>query len=193
MTYDGLTVRTDESAGHLGGNIKEGDPYTYSPAVWDYAISRYAVTSILDLGSGMGYSSEYFFRKRVRVIAVDGLEGNISECVYPTLRIDICTSPVSCRVDLVHCQEVVEHIEEKHLENLLSSLCCGKFVLMTHAVPGQPGHHHVNLQTRDYWIGNLDRRGFTYLAEDSSRIRRIAEAEGSIYLANSGLIFARRE
>ena len=177
----------------LGGNIQEGDPYTYSPAVWDYVISRFSVSSVLDLGSGMGYSSEYFFRKGIRVIAVDGLDDNITSAVYPTVKIDIAQSSVRCKVDLVHCQEVVEHIADSHLNNLLQSLCCGKFILMTHALPEQVGgHHHVNLQRSDYWIRHLELCGFSHLVEDSDRIRRIAQQEGAKYLANTGLVFARR-
>jgi hypothetical protein len=190
MSYQGLSFRADRSEPHLGGNVAEGDPFTFSPAVWQYAIDRFAVSSVLDLGSGLGYASEYFFRKGMRVIAVEGLADNVRNAVYPTLRLDLSSSRVYCKVDLVHCQEVVEHIEEKYLNNLLSSLCCGKYVLMTHALPGQPGHHHVNLQPREYWVEHMRRRGYAYLEEDSERIRRLATSEGAKYVAASGLVFA---
>jgi hypothetical protein len=190
MTYEGLSFKADGAEPHLGGNVAEGDPFTFSPAVWGYVIDRFAVSSVLDLGSGVGYASEYFFRKGVRVLAVDGLGENVRVAVYPTLKVDLCKAPVSCRVDLVHCQEVVEHIEERHLDNLLSSLCCGKYVLMTHALPGQQGHHHVNLQPREYWVRHMRRRGYSYLEEDSNRIRQLAAGEGARYVAASGLIFA---
>jgi hypothetical protein len=191
-SYDGLTFNTDDQAIHLGGNVREGDPYTYSPKVWDYVISRFAIGSVLDLGSGLGYSAAYFFRKGLRVVAVDGLEANVRGAVYPTIRVDITQSKVICPVDLVHCQEVVEHIEERYLGNLLDSICNGKFVLMTHALPGQGGHHHVNLQPSQYWIDHMHERGFTHLVEDSLRVRRLAESEGAMYLQSSGLLFARR-
>jgi hypothetical protein len=158
--------------------------------VWEYTIDRFAISSVLDLGSGLGYAAEFFFRKGMRVIAVDGLEENVRQAIYPTLRVDLCTSTVACKVDLVHCQEVVEHIEEKYLDNLLSSLCCGKYVLMTHALLGQGGHHHVNLQPGEYWVQHMRRRGFSYLEEDSNRIRHLARSEGARYVAASGLIFA---
>lgn len=190
MSYQGLSFKVDDCQPHLGGNVREGDPFTFSPAVWQYAIDRFAISSVLDLGSGLGYASEFFFRKGMRVIAVDGLAENVRKAIYPTLRVDLCASAVVCKVDLVHCQEVVEHIEERYLDNLLSSLCCGKYVLMTHALPGQYGHHHVNLQPSEYWVEHLRRRGFAYLEEDSNRIRQLATREGARYVAASGLIFA---
>jgi SAM-dependent methyltransferase len=190
--YEGMTFIDDEHGPHLGGNVREGDPYTYSPTTWDYVVRRFAVSSVLDLGSGMGFASEYFFRQGLRVIAVDGAAENIRNAVYPTLQIDITRGSVVCEVDLVHCQEVVEHVAEAYLENLLDCLCNGKFLLMSHALPRQYGHHHVNLQPKEYWVAHLDRRGFNYLVEDSRRIRELARQDGAIYLANSGLVFARR-
>lgn len=157
MTYDGLRVASSQEAQHLGGNLLEGDPNTYSPEVWDYMIGRFAVRSVLDLGCGMGYSSEYLFRKGLRVIAVDGMPENVAKSVYPAVQIDITKSAVACNVDLVQCQEVVEHIDPKFLENLLASLAAGKFILMTHGLPDQIGHHHVNCQPQEYWVENLAR------------------------------------
>jgi hypothetical protein len=34
---------------------------------------------------------------------------------------------VETRVDLVHCHELVEHIEETFLDNVLASPMCGKY------------------------------------------------------------------
>jgi hypothetical protein len=99
---------------------------------------------------------------------------------------------VCCSVDLVHCQEVAEHIEPAFVENLLASLAAGKYILMTHGLPGQIGHHHVNCQPPDYWIENLARYNCHLLAEDTSRVRKIAHSEGAHYLVQSGMIFANR-
>lgn len=72
----------DGSEAHMGGNIIEGDPYTFSPRVWDYLTQRFNIQSVLDLGSGKGYSAAYFFNKGARVIAVDGLFENVEAAVY---------------------------------------------------------------------------------------------------------------
>lgn len=180
----------DDSNPHLGGNIKEGDPATFAPSVWDYVISRLAITSVLDLGSGMGYAANYFFNRGCKVIAVDGLDINCKNAVYPTVQCDLTKSSVSCLVDLTHCQEVVEHIEEQYIDNLLSSLACGKFILMTFATPGQGGHHHVNEQNADYWINHLKRYNYSLMQEDTNRIRQLASNDGAVFLSRTGMLFS---
>ena len=114
------------------GDITEGDPFTYSPLVWDYIIDRFCITSALDLGSGCGNASFYMHKKGVRVVAVDGFRNSIEVSLYPAIQQhDLTIGAVFTRVDLVHCQEVVEHIEEEYLGNILDSFACGKYVLMT--------------------------------------------------------------
>jgi hypothetical protein len=189
MSDGGLEFEVNEDVPHLGGSINIGDPATYCPSVWDYTISRFGIGSVLDLGSGCGNASLYFHKKGLKTIAIDGLSKSIEKSLYPTIEHDITRSAVHTRVDLVHCQEVVEHIEEKYLGNLLNSLLSGKIILMTHAVPGQEGYHHVNLQTSDYWIRQLNSVGCAILVEDSNRIRKLAERDGAIFMANTGLVF----
>ena len=177
---------------HLGGNLMEGDFNTHCPKTWSYLIDRFAIKSVLDLGSGLGYSSHYFYKQGCQVIAVDGLWNNMREAIYPTVSHDLTVSPFSTKVDFVHCQEVAEHIEEQYLDNLLASLKCGKFVLMTHALPGQLGHHHVNLQPPEYWIEHLRKAALVVLPEDTQRVREMAASEGAIYVAQSKSLIPNR-
>jgi hypothetical protein len=181
---------SNSEAPHLGGNLRCGDLATFCPNVWDFVIRRFAIESVLDLGSGSGNAAHYFFSKGLKVMAVDGLRDNIEHAVFPTLLHDLTQGPVTARVDLVHCQEVVEHIEERYLDHLLGSLMCGKYILMTNALPGQGGFHHVNEQPTEYWIDHLARRGCQVLVEDSNRIRHIASGEGARYLAASAVVYA---
>jgi hypothetical protein len=77
--YSGITFVNSQDEPHLGGNVLEGDPYTFCPRVWSYVIERFAIGSVLDLGSGVGYSADFFHRKGLRTIAVDGLSDRIIE------------------------------------------------------------------------------------------------------------------
>lgn len=186
MTNAGLVMSSE--APHVGGNTFEGEPFTYAPSVWDYVIKRFAVKSVLDIGAGTGYAANYFFDAGLRVIPVDGLRFNCENAVYPTLHADLTKSPVYCKVDLVHCQEVVEHIEERFLDNLLQSLACGRIILMTNALPGQGGYHHVNEQPTEYWIEHLRKYNCEVLIEDSNRVRRLAVNDNAVFFARTGLI-----
>lgn len=190
--YQGYGGAEDGNAPHVGGNVKEGDPFTYSPSVWDYLIKRFCVSSMLDLGSGGGYSAQYFHSQGVKVLAVDGMRENCLTAHYPTIHWDLTQNRVTTRVDLVHCQEVVEHIEEKFLDNLLTSLTCGRFIVMTNALPGQGGYHHVNEQPTEYWIEHLSRYNCQVLLEDSNRVRQLAARDGAKYLAQTGLVLVNK-
>jgi len=192
MSYVGLEFAGDQTQQHLGGNIKSGDPFTYCPTVWNYLIERFCISSVLDLGSGSGNSAEYFFRKGMKTLAVDGFAPNVLSSLYPAILHDLTSGPVNTKVDLVHCQEVVEHIEEKFLENLLRSLICGKVIVMTHALPGQAGYHHVNLQPSEYWVNHLARHGCVLLEEDTRRMRAFAKADGARYVEQTGMVFLNR-
>ncbi|HDC1419313.1 TPA: methyltransferase domain-containing protein [Salmonella enterica] len=194
MSNAGLRFITgQDNESHLGGNIAEGDPRTYAPSVWRYLANRFALKSVLDIGSGMGFAANFFHDMGMRVIAVDGLPFNIMHALYPTLHLDITKQLIYCKTDLVHCQEVVEHIEEKYLSNLINSLKCGKFILMTHATPGQGGHHHVNEQPSEYWISHMRQYSCELLEEDTKRIRTLASIDGAIYLSQTALLFANRD
>jgi hypothetical protein len=98
---------------------------------------------------------------------------------------------VRTRVDLVYCQEVVEHLEERYLDHLLDTLACGQFILMTHAIPGQGGHHHEHCREPDYWLEQLGKRGYVLQLADTQRIRKLAEKENCPYMASTGLLLAR--
>jgi len=189
MTYKLITSVAEP---HLGGNLLDGDAWTHCPGVWNYVIDRFAIKSVLDLGCGLGYSSQYFNRKGLDVLAVDGMIENVNNSIYPSLLCDLTKDRVTTRVDLVHCQEVVEHIEEKYLDNILSSLTCGKFILMTNALPGQGGYHHVNEKPTEYWLEHLKRYNCELLTEDTTRIRRIAEQEGAVWMAYTGTLYSNR-
>ena len=178
--YNGITELKDS---YLGGNAYEGDPYSFAPSVWQYLIDRFQIETVMDLGSGRGYSANFFFKKGLKVIAVDGMRENCFDNLYPTVQVDLTKDKVVSSVDLVFCQELVEHIEEKYLDNLLESLACGKFIVMTNALPGQGGHHHVNEQPTQYWIDHLSRKGYRVLEEDTTRVRKLARDEGAVYLS----------
>lgn len=189
MAHQGLTHVTSAQARHLGGNISVGDPHSFSPSVWNYMIDRFALRSVLDIGAGMGHAANYFHKAGMQVVAIEGLAENCNKSVFPSIQVDLTKAPVVCSVDLVNCIEVVEHIEEQYLDNLLDSLCCGKIILMTNALPGQGGYHHVNEQPTEYWITHLKKRGCSLSVDDTQRIRTLATNDGALHLARTGTVF----
>ena len=193
MSYQGIRVQDNTNFLHLGGNCVEGDPYTYSPSVWKYLIDRFSIESMLDVGGGLGYCANFFFKRGIKTVSMDGLDKNIKNAFYPTIKWDLLNGPFITSVDLVHCQEVVEHLEEKYVQNLIETFKSGRYICMTHADINQPGEHHVNCQPTEYWIQIMENNNCYLLEEDTKRIREIAFKDNSGYLISTGLIFCNRD
>jgi SAM-dependent methyltransferase len=192
MGYEGLRGVVDPEVPELGGNVHNGDPFSFAPSVWRYLVHRFGIKSVLDVGCGQGHAAFYFSSVLgCAVIAMDGLEENLNGSVYPVVVHDLRVGPLKTRVDLVHCVEVVEHLEEKYLPHMLKTFEGGRVLAMTHAVPGQDGHHHVNCRSSDYWRTQLSAHGFSLAEEDTTRIRALAAKDGAQHFAKSGLIFAK--
>lgn len=150
-------VVIDEKRPHLGGNIRGGDQDTYCPQVWDFLIDRFAPKSIMDIGCGEGYLMEYFASKGIEVFGIDGLQANkdnAPESIRERIEIHDYTTGYSNaeNVDMVISCEFVEHVEPRYMHNYLLQFFNCKTLVFTHALPGQPGHHHVNCMSDDNWI-----------------------------------------
>jgi SAM-dependent methyltransferase len=185
------TEALDPNKPHLGGNFIEINPSTYCPQAWKYLIDRFNIKSVLDVGSGRGHAAKWFAQQNLETYAIDGLEDNILNAVHPTVKVDLTETYFSKAVDLVNCIEVVEHVDEKYLDNLLKTLCSGKYIFMTHGVPGQEGHHHVNCQPTEYWLNQLNQCGYIELTQESETIRTIAKATKAKHLRDTSLLFVR--
>ena len=175
----------------LGGNIRHGDTNSWSPRLWRYLVDRFGVSSILDVGCGEGHSTKFFHRLGLVAHGVDGSMDNIRKSVFPIALHDLLKGPYVMPVDLVWCCEVAEHIDPAFVENFIATLANGRVIAMTHAMPGQIGHHHVNCQPPEYWIEWMARYNYTR-SDDTPLFREIAARdENSSFFANSGIVFTR--
>jgi hypothetical protein len=175
----------------LGGNLRHGDGQTITPVFWQALIDRFAPRSMLDVGAGEGHTAAFFARRDVIAHGIDGLGQNVSRARYPIALHDLKTGPYIYPCDLVYCVEVVEHIEETYLEHLMDTLANAPVVAITHALPGQRGHHHVNTQDPDYWVKKFDARGYRP-SIDIEYLRSIARSEREdCFFAQTGLVFLK--
>jgi hypothetical protein len=186
-----MVAVTDTARPDLGGNIRHGDISTGCPTLWRYLVERYAVRSVLDVGCGEGHAVAFFHRLGVAAHGIDGLKLNVDRAVFPIARHDILASPYYMPVDLVWSCEVAEHIDPGKVDNYLDTLTNGAIVAMTHAVPGQEGHNHVNCQPLEYWVEKMALRGYS-LTPDTKIFKQIASQEKAPnYFAMTGLVFVR--
>ncbi len=167
----------------LGGNIRHGDTATWCSDLWDLLIELYGVRTALDVGCGEGHAVAYLNKKGIYAVGVDGLMKNIERSVFPIVLHDLLGGPFIMPVDLVWSSEVAEHIPEWHVDNYNDTLCNRKVIAMTHAVPGQVGHNHVNCQASDYWIEKMALRGYT-VSLDLEIFREVSKRRGFGYYFN---------
>lgn len=191
--------------GHLGGYvqsspaparsglpIEHGDPQTWTPRLWRWAVERLGVRSVLDVGCGEGHSALYFRELGCEVCGVDGslLAKRASRIPDAHVVHDFTRGPYvpDRKFDLVWSSEFVEHVEARYERNFLASFKAGDCVMMTYASPGQPGWHHVNCQTAAYWAYRMHQHGFEF--DDALTEESRAFAEGRHY-RDRGLVFRR--
>lgn len=184
---------------HLGGYVKGGDDATFYPDLWKWLVKDHGVRTVLDIGCGEGHSLKAFRELGCEVVGTDGIaqeDPDIHVVDYtkgPPEDLWAYGAVPATEFDLGWCCEVVEHIEERYLPNLLSDFeRCG-LICMTFAEPGQQGYHHVNLQTADYWLGALAAIGFQLdrPLTDMTRLRSAANTNPYNHYRRSGLAFTR--
>ncbi len=187
-----MSAVIDSNRPDLGGNIRHGDSNTFSPYLWRYLIDRFAIRSMLDVGCGEGHAVKFFHKHGVFAHGIDGLQTNVDNAVVPIALHDLLAGPYVMPVDLAWSCEVAEHIAPDKVHHYLDTLANGRIIAMTHAVPGQDGHHHVNCQPSEYWIEALASRG--YMLERSQEYYRGIAAKDDVpnYFQHSGLVFVRR-
>jgi SAM-dependent methyltransferase len=178
--------------GHLGGYVEGGDPATYYPELWSWLVKSAGVRSVIDIGCGDGRSTLYFAELGCDVLGVDG----VPQSSPLIARHDFAFGPLvpSRSFDLAWCCEFVEHVEECFAPNFVATLASVTgLLLMTHAFPGQGGHHHVNCRPPEYWARMMSAAGFQLDPRLTATTRELARANGNPYnhYVRSGLAFRR--
>jgi len=179
--------------GHLGGYIPGGDPCTFCPRLWEQLIRDFNVKTVLDIGCAEGHAMEWFLQHGCQVQGIEACELALKNHKLPHLVVphDFTTGPwTGPPVDLIWCCEVLEHVEEKFLPNLLAAMN-SRVVAITAASPGQNGYHHVNCQLTPYWVKKFAGIGFEYDEAATKRYKSQGKEIGWWFWHN-GLVFRRR-
>lgn len=159
---------------HLGGC--DGGAGTWVPDVWERLVADYKIESVIDVGCGMARNTKWFLDHGCEVLGVDGFADYIERSLIPRemmLRHDYTIGPYFPfrAFDLGWCSEFVEHVEERFIPNFLATFTRCRHLCLTYATPGQGGYHHVNENTLEYWVEQLDGAGFSHDASETARMR----------------------
>jgi SAM-dependent methyltransferase len=155
-------------------------------------------SSVADVGCGSGGISLALRAKGVeRIFPLDFSQASVDMTKgkgFPNAqRLDLTqASKIPATADLCLCLEVAEHIPrkyERHLVSLLSQVA--PVLIFTAAPPGQGGHLHVNLRSKNHWIQLFREKGMNH---DSAAEQQMLEMFGGKMIRDysTNLIVLRR-
>ena len=157
---------------HLGGHT---DKTNIDEGLLNYLIKKYKINSFLDIGCGLGGVVKIMKEKG---IDAKGLEGDLnaieSSLVKDNIeKIDFSKIGFSSKkkFDLGYSCEVLEHIDEIYIDNIMSAFKACKIIVMTAAPPKWPGHHHVNCRNHEYWIKMFNKYNFYHYPYETEMCR----------------------
>lgn len=153
---------------HLGGHF--GNAHI-DLGILQAIREKYPVATALDIGCGTG---EMVTRMRDRNIRATGIEGDLNLAArHPhIIGHDYARGPLDLGPhDLAWSTEFLEHVWDRNLPNVLTTLAPCRHILATAAPPGRGGHHHVNCQPAAYWIDLLASAGFGFEAEFTDHLK----------------------
>lgn len=190
----GCPMVVDPQKPHLGGNMRGGDAGTYYPeTLWPWLLKTFSPKTVMDVGCAEGHALRWFKGNGCIAIGVEGLPQNAKRCGVPVVVHDLQDGPFRIEgVDLIWCCDVVEHVEEKYLANVLETLKQAPLLAMVHGTKDHDlsGWHHVNNKDESYWIEKLASVEMIYDAALTTEARKIA-ATG--WFTVSGKIFRRKQ
>ena len=153
------------------------------------------VKSFVDIGCGPGGMVTLAAHAGLDALGIDGdwslrpswEADGIDVTLHDYTRAPLAIAPR----DLCWMVEFVEHVAEKYLEHVFSTVesCC--VVCMTHALPGAQGHHHVNCRPEAYWIDQFTRRGFVLDAKTTDQVRKQSSMKRD-FMRLTGKVFLRQ-
>jgi len=181
-------------------DFEEVDNKLFDPLLAAIIYCLYKPRCVLDIGCGNGWYCRYF--KDCFVPTVKGIEGNpdvVSIGIYGDILEHDLTKPInyflpslkSDSFDLVICLEVGEHIPARYEKIFIDNVVgfVSKFLVLSWAVPEQPGRGHVNLKTNRYVIEKMKNKG---LSLDEKRTRTLREYNSLWWFKQSVMAFEKK-
>ena len=137
----------------------------------------FKTSNVLDLGCGPGHYTKYFLENNIKSEGYDGNPNTpiISKGLCKVA--DLTQLHVFEKKDWVLSLEVGEHIPKEYehifIQNLINH--SNKGVVLSWAIPNQPGDGHVNCQDNQYVVDLMNKNGFKIDIQSSEKLRESAD------------------
>lgn len=134
---------------------------------------------VLELGAGLGCYT-YYFRNSGKISHISGFEGasNVNELTGGFIKqADLTEEHNFGKFDWVVSLEVAEHIPQEFEAAFVSNIIANspKGIVLSWALPDQPGSGHVNGKTNEYVISLMNEKGFAFDEENTLFLRSQTE------------------
>jgi cyclopropane fatty-acyl-phospholipid synthase-like methyltransferase len=149
------------------------------------------IDTLVDFGCGTGEYARYFKRHGIDVDAYDGnpyteqLTGGIGKVLDLSQRFNLLKQ-FGCVMSLEVGEHIPAEFEQAFLDNLIKHSIDKGIIILSWAVPGQDGDGHVNCQTNDYIMQEMQNRGY-YL--DNLATNKLRKAASLWWFKNSLMVF----
>ena len=155
--------------------------------VLKYIKNKFDIKTMVDVGCGEGKQVEYARNMGIHAVGVDGCPAlSIYKKLYFVRHNYVLGKADIGEFDLCWSVEFVEHVHEQYVPNFMDTFARCRFLICTHAIPGQRGKHHVNCQEKKYWIDVCSKSGLEYDAEETDIIKNMAKMS---HIREKGLFF----
>lgn len=183
---------------HLGGQV-------YGNVDIDlvrYLKNKFEIKSLIDIGCGDGVASQKYAEEfDIECYGVDGdwtrLPKTPEFILHDFSQGKLEFEPKDFSFDCAYSIEFLEHVEEKYQDNYMDLFSRGNLCVVTAALPGQGGHHHVNCRPQEYWHKVFEKYGYMYLSVETEEARKISNNKTSQgnpqnqWFKNTGMIFKK--
>ncbi len=164
-----------------------------------YLKNKFNIESAIDIGCGIGGMVDQFHKMEIDAIGIDGDETCKKDKVFIH---DYSKGPIKELpdkvFDLAYSTEVLEHIDDAYVDNIMETFKKCKYALITAAPIGWKGVGHVNEQSHYYWLKVFNKHGFILDTYNSIKVRqcstlgwKASEKKGprKMFLRHRGLFF----
>lgn len=148
------------------------------------------IKNMLDIGCGPGGMRNICKKLDIQWLGIDGDREILNDDIKLH---DFTIGPLDLdqNFDLVWSTEFLEHVEEKFIPNFMPSFALGNICIITAALPGTPGIHHVNCQENYYWIKIFDQYGFDFDKELTEYFKEISTMRKDFF-KKSGMVYCKK-
>lgn len=148
--------------------------------------------NVIDFGCGNAFYVSELAAVGFNCVGVEGFK--LNNFLHDQIIIKDLTEPIDLPIrGSVISLEVGEHLPKRAEQTFLDTITkhCTRHLIISWALPGQPGIGHINCQSQVYITSEIERRGFEFLPMETENARAHVD-KNTDWFERTLLIFKRK-